>query len=135
MLLTGKHAGHAYIRGNYELGDFSDDKEGGQMPLPENIFTIPVMLKKAGYVTGMVGKWGLGMPFNGGSPLQHGFDYYYGVLDQKQAHNYYSTHLWENDKWDSLQNPRMNVHKRSIRPLPPMLTLTSSLEKIMHRQE
>lgn len=112
MLLTGKHAGHAYIRGNYELGDFSDDKEGGQMPLPENIFTIPVMLKKAGYVTGMVGKWGLGMPFNGGSPLQHGFDYYYGVLDQKQAHNYYPTHLWENDKWDSLQNPRMNVHKK-----------------------
>lgn len=112
MLLTGMHAGHSYIRGNYELGDFSDDKEGGQMPLPENIFTLPALLKKAGCVTGMVGKWGLGMPFNGGSPLQHGFDYYYGFLDQKQAHNYYPTHLWENDKWDTLNNPSINVHNK-----------------------
>lgn len=112
MLLTGMHGGHSYIRGNYELGDFSDDKEGGQMPLPENIYTLPALLKKAGYVTGLVGKWGLGMPFNGGSPLQHGFDYYYGFLDQKQAHNYYPTHLWENDKWDTLNNPVINVHKK-----------------------
>ncbi|HRO71490.1 MAG TPA: sulfatase-like hydrolase/transferase, partial [Chitinophagaceae bacterium] len=24
MLMTGKHAGHSYIRGNYELGGFRD---------------------------------------------------------------------------------------------------------------
>jgi len=40
MLMTGKHSGHSYIRGNYELGGFEDDKEGGQMPLPEGTFTI-----------------------------------------------------------------------------------------------
>ena len=28
MLMTGKHPGHSYIRGNYELGGFSDEEEG-----------------------------------------------------------------------------------------------------------
>jgi arylsulfatase A-like enzyme len=111
MLLTGKQGGHSYIRGNYELGEFADSLEGGQMPLPEGIFTIPKMLKKSGYTTGAVGKWGLGMTNTTGSPLKQGFDYFYGYLDQKQAHNYYPTHLWENDKWDKLDNPFINVHK------------------------
>ncbi len=115
MLMTGKHAGHSYIRGNYELGGFSDDEEGGQMPLPEGIFTLPKMLKQAGYITGMSGKWGLGMAGTSGDPLKHGFDYYYGVLDQKQAHNYYPTHLWENSRWDTLNNPVITVH-RAIDP-------------------
>ena len=112
MLMTGKHGGHSYIRGNYELGGFEDDKEAGQMPLAEGAYTIPAMLKKAGYTTAMSGKWGLGMPGTTGDPLLQGFDYYYGVLDQKQAHNFYPTHLWENGKWDTLNNPVINVHKR-----------------------
>ncbi|MNT37321.1 hypothetical protein D3C72_1734540 [compost metagenome] len=61
MLMTGKHGGHAYIRGNYELGGFPDSLEGGQMPLPEGTLTIPKMLKQIGYRTDMAGKLGLGM--------------------------------------------------------------------------
>jgi len=110
MFLTGNHAGHAYIRGNYELGQFSDEMEGGQMPIPETTPTLAKMLKKAGYQTAMIGKWGLGMNETTGSPLLHGFDYYYGYLDQKQAHNYYPTHLWENDKKDPLNNDYFLVH-------------------------
>ena len=112
MLLTGKHGGHSYIRGNYEMGGFADENEGGQMPLPEGTFTIPRMLKGAGYTTGLCGKWGLGMPGTTGDPLLQGFDYYYGYVDQKQAHNYYPTHLWENDHLDKLNNPSFMVHKR-----------------------
>jgi arylsulfatase A len=112
MLLTGKHAGHAYIRGNYELGGFTDDKEGGQMPLPEGIMTLPKLLKNAGYTTGCVGKWGLGMAGSTGEPNRQGFDYFYGYLDQKQSHNYYPTHLWENGQWDSLDNEFVMVHQR-----------------------
>jgi arylsulfatase A-like enzyme len=112
MLMTGKHSGHSYIRGNYELGGFKDDEEGGQMPFPEGVFTLPKMLKQAGYVTGMAGKWGLGLHGTTGDPLQHGFDYYYGLLDQKQAHNFYPTHLWENGKRDTLNNPFIYVHRR-----------------------
>lgn len=111
MLMTGKHSGHSYIRGNYELGGYSDDTEGGQMPLPEGTFTIAKMLKNAGYSTAIVGKWGLGMADTTGNPNTQGFDYAYGFLDQKQAHNFYPTHLWENGQWDKLSNPIINVHK------------------------
>lgn len=110
MLMTGKHPGHSYIRGNYEMGGFEDNMEGGQMPLHEGAYTIPKMLKERGYATALVGKWGLGMAGTTGSPLQHGFDYYYGYLDQKQAHNFYPTHLWENDRWDTLNNTAFKVH-------------------------
>lgn len=112
MLLTGKHAGHTYIRGNYELGEFADSLEGGQMPLPEGTFTIAHMLKKAGYHTAIIGKWGLGMVNTTGEPQLHGFDYAYGYLDQKQAHNYYPTHLWENGRRVPLNNPEILVHTR-----------------------
>ncbi len=110
IMLTGKHSGHAYIRGNYELGGFADSQEGGQMPLPEGTFTIAHMLKKQGYSTGAVGKWGLGIYGSTGSPDNMGFDYFYGYLDQKQAHNHYPTHLWENGRWDSLGNKEVYVH-------------------------
>ena len=112
MLLTGKHGGHTYIHGNYELGGFADSLEGGQMPLPEGIFTVSKMMQQAGYKTAAIGKWGLGMANTTGSPIKQGFDYFYGYLDQKQAHNYYPTHLWENDHWDTLNNPVINVHKQ-----------------------
>ena len=114
MLMTGKHSGHSYIRGNYELGEFGDDQEGGQMPLPEGTFTIAKLMRQAGYTTGAIGKWGLGMNATTGDPNKQGFDYFYGYLDQKQAHNYYPTHLWENGKRDLLNNSYIQVH----RPLP-----------------
>jgi arylsulfatase A len=118
MLMTGKHSGHSYIRGNYELGGFEDSTEGGQMPLPEGSFTIAHLMKQAGYATAIVGKWGLGMTGNSGHPNLQGFDYFYGYLDQKQSHNFYPTHLWENQRWDTLQNPPISVHQ------PPAATDT-----------
>lgn len=112
MLLTGRHGGRSFIRGNYEMGGFPDDKEGGQMPLPDGTPTIAKLLKGAGYVTGAFGKWGLGMNNTSGNPNNQGFDEFYGYLDQKQAHNYYPTHLWDNGKKDPLNNPPIDVHRR-----------------------
>lgn len=47
----------------------------------------PEILKPAGYVTGMVGKWDLGgrsKAFNNGiTPIKHGFDYFYGFDSTK----------------------------------------------------
>jgi arylsulfatase A len=118
ILMTGKHSGHSYIRGNYELGRFEDENEGGQMPLPEGTFTIAKLMKQAGYVTGTIGKWGLGMNNTTGDPNKQGFDYFYGYHCQKQAHNFYPTHLWENGKWDSLKNPYIQVHKPLAKDAP-----------------
>ena len=112
MLMTGRHSGNSYIRDNYELGGFADEAERGQMPLPENTETIGRMLQRAGYITAGIGKWGLGGPNSTGLPTLQGFDFFYGYLDQKQAHNYYPTHLWKNEQWDSLDNPWFNVHKK-----------------------
>jgi arylsulfatase A len=112
MLMTGKHGGHSYIRGNHELGGFADSAERGQMPLAAAEFTVAELLKQKGYATALIGKWGLGMNATEGSPNKQGFDYYYGYLDQKQAHNFYPTHLWENEKWDTLNQSFINVHKK-----------------------
>ena len=110
MLMTGKHSGHSYIRGNYGLGSGRDSEERGQMPLPENTFTIAGMLRQRGYRSGVIGKWSLGFHDNSGNPLKQGFDYQYGFLDQSNAHNHYPTHQWENGRYDSLDNPAFWVH-------------------------
>nr|WP_227687065.1 arylsulfatase [Spirosoma arboris] len=112
MLMTGKHGGHSYIRGNYEMGGFADSLEGGQMPLYPGAFTVGRMLQQSGYKTACIGKWGMGMANTTGNPNQQGFDYFYGYLDQKQAHNFYPTHLWENGKPDRLNNPVIDVHRK-----------------------
>jgi arylsulfatase A len=55
-LLTGKHTGHSFVRGNAEI------QPEGQSSMPGSTFTMAHMLKKAGYTTGVFGKWGLGAP-------------------------------------------------------------------------
>lgn len=89
-LITGQHTGHTPIRGNYEI------KPEGQFPLPDTAYTIAKMLKEAGYVTGDFGKWGLGYPGSGGAPEKQGFDHFFGYNCQRQSHNYFPDHLWNN---------------------------------------
>ncbi len=104
-LLTGRDTGHTQIRGNIRMGgDLSDERERGQLPLAAGTPTLPGMLRQAGYATAAIGKWGLGGPGSEGVPTGHGFDYFYGYLDQTHAHNYYPTHLWENDRRVPLDN-------------------------------
>jgi arylsulfatase A len=89
-LMTGKHGGHAYIRGNREI------KPEGQEPMPAETFTIAHLMKQAGYTTGIVGKWGLGKPDSASVPNKMGFDYFFGYNCQLLAHEYYPDHLWRN---------------------------------------
>jgi arylsulfatase len=91
-LLTGKHMGHAAIRDNLEHAGGTE----GQQPMPRETVTIAQRLKKAGYRTGIVGKWGLGMPEDHSGPNDFGFDESYGYLCQRQAHTYYPAYLWRN---------------------------------------
>jgi len=116
QLLTGLHSGHSAVRANFEMANgpasFTDAVERGQMPLPAEAHTLAEMLKPLGYSTACIGKWGLGMADTEGNPNQQGFDYFFGYLDQKQAHNYYPTHLWENGKHVVLNNKPLTVHTK-----------------------
>jgi arylsulfatase len=55
------------------------------------------LLKKQGYATGAMGKWGLGMWDTTGSPLKHGFDYFFGYNCQAHAHSHFPTYLYRNE--------------------------------------
>ncbi len=111
-LMIGKHTGNCQVRDNFELGGFLDSEERGQLPLEPETFTIGKMLQEQGYITAVIGKWGLGGPESTGIPNLQGFDLFYGYLDQKQAHNYYPSHLWCNTEWDSLRNEYFHPHQR-----------------------
>ena len=114
ILLTGLHAGHAYIRGNdewRERGDVWDYAKAahdasleGQRPIPAHVVTLAEVLQDADYTTGMFGKWGLGAPGTEGDPVYQGFDYFYGYNCQRQAHNLYPPFLWDNLQKDTLDN-------------------------------
>lgn len=120
ILLTGKHAGHAYIRGNDEWderGDVwnyekavADPSLEGQRPIPTNTVTLAKKLKEANYVTGIFGKWGLGGPGTEGVPTKQGFDQFYGYNCQRQAHTLYPNHLWENEQKIMLNNALIPPH-------------------------
>jgi arylsulfatase A-like enzyme len=85
-LMTGRHTGHATIRGN------------ALVPLRPEEVTAARVLKSAGYATGLIGKWGLGEPGSTGVPNHKGFDYFFGYLNQVHAHNYYPDYLWKNQE-------------------------------------
>ena len=111
-LLTGKHTGHAYVRDNFELGGFLDEEERGQLALPPDHPTVARWLRAQGYATAVIGKWGLGGPQSTGVPTKQGFDFFLGYLDQKQAHNFYPTHLWRNEEWYPLRNKYFSPHQK-----------------------
>jgi arylsulfatase A len=95
-LLTGMHIGHAVVRGNSEF------QPEGQQPMPADTYTMAHMLQKAGYTTGLFGKWGLGAPGTASEPLKMGFDRFYGYNCQRQAHHYYPYFLWNDDRREML---------------------------------
>ncbi len=132
-LLTGLHTGHSQVRDNGETPNFTgrpDDPAtetiggwkippepngfwGGQMSLEPETETIATALKRAGYATCGVGKWGLGGPDSVGHPNQQGFDHWFGYLCQRNAHNYYPTYLMRNNDRITLEgNDRGLVGKQ-----------------------
>jgi arylsulfatase A-like enzyme len=108
VLMTGKHPGHAYIRDNRQAKGFSE----GQEPVPPDTLQLPLQFKKLGYTIGGFGKWGLGPVGSTGDPLRQGFDRWFGYNCQAKAHNYYPTHLWNNDTPLSLNNPPFPANQK-----------------------
>jgi len=97
VLLTGLHSGHCKRRDNKATAN-QKEIHNGLVFLGSTDVTIGKAMHNAGYVTGGIGKWGLGNTGTSGAPDKQGFDHFYGYLDQVHAHNHYTDWLWEDGK-------------------------------------
>lgn len=84
VLLTGVNTGHATIRGNMTIqGGLAGAKGTGTVHraniLPQDS-TIGNLLQRSGYTTGLIGKWHVDGFDTTATPLNHGFNYFYGWL-------------------------------------------------------
>lgn len=110
VLMTGQHTGHTTVRSNMSLRD------GGRVPLRAEDRTVASILKgpewrgaydeERAYATALFGKWGLGEPGTTGLPNDHGFDEFYGFLNQQHAHEHYAQYLWRNKTREPLLGNR-----------------------------
>ncbi|WP_044212236.1 arylsulfatase [Saccharicrinis fermentans] len=93
-LLTGYDQGHASVRGNPLWTE-----SGQPVNLKPGELTVASELKRAGYKTAVIGKWGLS---EGNSklnmPAEHGFDYFLGYKTHGDAHHYYWDTLYRNNE-------------------------------------
>ncbi len=98
VLMTGQHTGRTWVRGNA-----GRDNKASQTLRPKDV-TVAEVLKGAGYKTALIGKWGLGELNSSGHPNKQGFDYFFGYLNQRHAHNHYPEFLIRNSAIVKLRN-------------------------------
>ena len=110
VLLTGQHLGRAQIRGNRDSGN--GRIYPGQWPITAEIVTIAEALKAQGYKTGAFGKWGLGPSNTSGSPIEQGFDRYFGYNCQRNAHSYYPPFLDSDEREVAINKYPIPGHDR-----------------------
>ena len=113
VLLTGRHPGHAWVRNNGEV------KPEGQRPIPASEVTIAEALKAHGYNTAHIGKWHLGYQKEF-LPLNHGFDYYYGIPYSNDMDAINNFNYWDQYKGEELNSKNYNV---------PLIKNTSVIER------
>jgi len=87
-LLTGVHQGHATIR----------DNQFDKMLVDNH--TLATVMKKAGYRTALIGKYGLQGKGNNpktwpGYPTKRGFDEFFGYVAHRDGHVHYPADRWE----------------------------------------
>ncbi|WP_019989934.1 arylsulfatase [Rudanella lutea] len=115
-LMTGKHMGHAYVRGN------------GEIPLRDTDTTLAQRLQANGYKTGMFGKWGLGLNNNSGAPQRKGWDEFTGYLHHRHAHNYHTDSLWQ------VRNGQLSVLRLSPTQYTHDVIMDRAFEFLQNRQ-
>lgn len=98
VLMTGQHLGHTRVRGN------AGARDPAAQTLRTDDVTVASALQQAGYATVLAGKWGLGENGTEGAPERHGFDHYFGFLNQTHAHNHFPAFLWRDGEKIALPN-------------------------------
>ncbi|MBY0504776.1 MAG: arylsulfatase [Bryobacteraceae bacterium] len=106
-LFTGKHTGHGHIRGNMPTAV--------DLSLRAEDVTIPEVLRRAGYRTGIFGKWALGQLGTPGYTLDKGFDESATFFSQTAAHNYYPEHI-ASGRQVQLMKGNMGTQKQDYAP-------------------
>ena len=66
--------------------------------LPESDLYLPQVFQKAGYITGQIGKLGIGNTSSRKQMNRYGWEYFYGFLDLVRSEGYYPPFLFENDQ-------------------------------------
>ncbi len=93
VLMTGQHTGHTRVRGNFCMKGGSEGYKGERkvrrMYLTREDTTVGHVLRGAGYRTCLVGKWHLGGYEPDATPLNRGFDEFYGRLTQTHSGGYF----------------------------------------------
>ena len=90
-LITGRYQ----QRFGYEMQP-TDDSVNPLLGLPAQELLLPQILKSAGYVSGVVGKWHLGQAPNL-QPRARGFDEFFGFLRAKANPGYYNAHVFRDE--------------------------------------
>src|SRR5262249_2592435 len=97
-LMTGKHAGHAWVRDNRDARPKVEGEFPGQVPLPEGEVTVAELLKRQRHATAGDGKSGRGAEGPEAYPLRPGSHPFYGYRCQWHAHNPVPTYLLRDGK-------------------------------------
>ncbi|MEM9016894.1 MAG: arylsulfatase [Verrucomicrobiota bacterium] len=115
-LLTGKHTGNTYLRGN---GDFA------LRPDPLD-FTIGALMREAGYDTCLIGKncTSGDVPADFSLPNKKGFDHFFGVLGHREAHHYHPPRVYRNG--EAIDLPGNHLHEGEY--FAPDLYLAEAVE-------
>jgi arylsulfatase A len=114
VLMSGKHLGHADIRGNRQAKASFPEFNEGQHPIAADTVLMPELFKKAGYATAAIGKWGLGPVGSTGDPNKHGFDLFFGYNCQAIAHSYFPKYLWRNAEKVEINPKPIPGHARPV---------------------
>ena len=109
VLLTGRHAGHAVVRGN----------SSKTIMIPPGTPTVASFLKGAAYTTACVGKWAVGTLDNLTNPNDVGFDHFFGYINAAHAQNAYPEFLVRNGRVERLRNEAAPEWKRFQNPTLP----------------
>lgn len=98
-LMTGVNTAHGNIR---ELSAWT--ASGKSIDLLAEEVTVPEELRRAGYATAMIGKWGMDESGTTGNAIDQGFDFFYGYKTHTEAHHFYPEYIWRNREKVMLQN-------------------------------